>query len=57
VLAGLLTLFLVEWARRKDWHMALKSMKGMLVGWGWAFVIRFIMGMIMIGLWLIWAWA
>jgi hypothetical protein len=56
VLAGLLTLFLVEWLRRKDWRQALNSMKGMLVGWGWAFVIRFIMGMIMIGLWLIWAW-
>jgi uncharacterized protein YqgC (DUF456 family) len=57
ILAALLVLFLIEWLRRKDWRKALTSMKGMLVGCGWAFVFRFIIGMIMIGLWLIWAWA
>jgi uncharacterized protein len=57
ILAALLTLFGIEWIRRKDWRKALASIKGMLIGWGWAFVIRFIIGMIMIGLWLIWAWA
>jgi uncharacterized protein YqgC (DUF456 family) len=56
ILAALLVLFLIEWLRRKDWRKALTSMKGMLVGCGWAFVFRFIIGMIMIGLWLIWAW-
>ena len=56
ILAALITLFGIEWIRRKDWRKALASLKGMLVGWGWAFVIRFIIGMIMIGLWLIWAW-
>ena len=56
ILAALLVLFLIEWLRRKDWREALTSMKGMLVGCGWAFVFRFIIGMIMIGLWLIWAW-
>lgn len=56
VLAALLTLFLIEWARLKDARRALASMKGLLVGCGWAVAIRFIMGMVMIGLWLIWAW-
>jgi uncharacterized protein len=56
ILAALLTLFGIEWLRRKDWRKALASMKGMLLGWGWAFVIRFIIGLVMIGLWLIWAW-
>jgi uncharacterized protein len=56
ILAALLTLFGIEWLRRKDWRKALASIKGMMVGWGWAFVIRFITGMVMIGLWLIWAW-
>jgi uncharacterized protein YqgC (DUF456 family) len=56
ILAALLTLFGIEWLRRKDWRKALASIKGMLLGWGWAFVIRFITGMVMIGLWLIWAW-
>jgi uncharacterized protein len=57
ILGGLLALFLIEWLRLKDWRRALASMKGMLIGWGWAFVFRFIIGLIMIGLWLIWAWA
>jgi uncharacterized protein YqgC (DUF456 family) len=55
LVAALLALFLVEYARRKDAKEALKSMKGMLIGCGWAVVIRFIMGLFMIGFWLIWA--
>lgn len=55
ILAALVTLFAIEWIRRKDWKKALVSIKGMLIGWGWAFAIRFIIGMVMIGLWLIWA--
>ncbi len=57
ILAALLTLFAIEWIRRKDWRKALASIKGMLIGWGWAFLIRFIIGIVMIGLWLIWALA
>jgi uncharacterized protein YqgC (DUF456 family) len=57
LLSALLVLFLIEWLRLRDWRRALTSMKGMLVGCGWAFVIRFIIGMVMIGLWMIWAWA
>ncbi len=56
ILAALLTLFAIEWIRRKDWRMALSAIKGMLIGWGWALLIRFIIGLIMIGLWLVWAW-
>jgi hypothetical protein len=55
ILAGILTLFLIEWARSRDWRRALASMKAMLVGWGWAFAIRLIMGVVMIGLWVVWA--
>jgi uncharacterized protein YqgC (DUF456 family) len=57
ILAALLTMFGIEWLRRKDWRKALRSMKGMLVGCGWAFVIRLIIGLFMIGLWLVWALA
>jgi uncharacterized protein len=56
VLAALGSLFLIEWARLKDAKKAYASMKGMLVGCGWAVAIRFIIGMVMIGLWMIWAW-
>ncbi|MCX6035176.1 MAG: DUF456 domain-containing protein [Chloroflexi bacterium] len=57
ILAALLVLFLIEWIRLKDARKALVSMRGMLVGCGWAAVFRIIIGLVMIGLWLIWAWA
>jgi uncharacterized protein YqgC (DUF456 family) len=57
ILAALLVLFLIEWIRLKDARKALSSMRGMLVGCGWAVVFRVIIGLVMIGLWLIWAWA
>ena len=57
LIAALLALFVAEWIRRKNWRESLKSVGGMAWGCGWAFMIRFIMGVVMIGLWLIWAWA
>jgi uncharacterized protein len=57
ILASLLVLFLIEWLRLKDARKALTSLRGMLVGCGWAVVFRVIIGLVMIGLWLIWAWA
>jgi hypothetical protein len=57
ILTALLVLFLIELLRLKDPKKALTSMRGMLVGCGWAVVFRVIIGMVMIGLWLIWAWA
>jgi uncharacterized protein len=56
ILTALLVLFLVQWLRLKNARMALTSMRGMLIGCGWALIFRFIIGLVMIGLWLIWAW-
>jgi hypothetical protein len=56
ILTALLVLFLVQWVRLKNARMALTSMRGMLIGCGWALIFRFIIGLVMIGLWLIWAW-
>ncbi|HVM72228.1 MAG TPA: DUF456 domain-containing protein [Anaerolineales bacterium] len=55
ILAALVTLFVIEYIRNKDWRKALASLKGMAIGWGWAFLIRLIIGLVMIGLWLVWA--
>jgi uncharacterized protein YqgC (DUF456 family) len=57
ILAALLVLFLIEWLRLKNARKALTSMRGMLVGCGWAIVFRVIIGLVMVGLWIIWAWA
>ncbi len=55
ILAALLTLFGIQWVRLKDPRQALNSLKGMLIGCGWALLFRFIIGLVMVGLWLVWA--
>jgi uncharacterized protein len=44
-----------EYWRLRSLRQAAGTTKGWLVGLGWAFFIRFLTGMAMIGLWLIWA--
>lgn len=49
-------LFLAELRRLKDRDAAVKSTKAYMIGWGWAFSARFIIGVTMIGSWMLWAW-
>jgi uncharacterized protein YqgC (DUF456 family) len=55
LIAAPLILFFVENRRQGDSNRAMKTVKAMMVGWGWGFVIRFVLGMVMIGLWGAWA--
>jgi hypothetical protein len=57
IAAALGALFLVEFISSRDRRKALAVTKGMAIGWGWAFVLRFGVGVMMIALWAIWAWA
>lgn len=54
LLGALTALFLVEWLRHRNWRSAFISTRGWAEGWGWAFLIRFLMGLLMIGLSVIW---
>jgi uncharacterized protein len=49
-------LFLAESRRLKDRDAAVDSTKAYMIGWGWAFGIRFLIGLVMIGFWMLWAW-
>jgi uncharacterized protein len=49
-----LVIFLLEWRKQKDWRKALQSLRGMAVGWGFSFVFRFGIGILMIICWIIW---
>src|SRR5688500_5922257 len=49
-------LFLAETRRLKDRDAAVDSTKAYMIGWGWAFGVRFLIGLVMIGFWMIWAW-
>jgi len=48
--------FVVEFIRRKKWREALNVAWALMVGWGWSIAIRITIGVVMIGLWMIWAW-
>lgn len=57
LVAAPLGLFLAELSRLKNRDEALKSTKAYMIGWGWAIGARFIIGITMIGSWMLWAWA
>lgn len=54
--AAPLGLFLAELRRLKERDAAIASTKAYMIGWGWAFGARFIIGLFITGLWMLWAW-
>ena len=56
LVAAPLVLFLAELRRLKNRDDAISSTKAYMVGWGWAFGARFIIGLAITGLWMLWAW-
>lgn len=54
LIAALLALFLVEWRKHKDRSVALNSMTHMAIGLGWSVLVRYGIGAVMIGLWVLW---
>jgi uncharacterized protein YqgC (DUF456 family) len=49
-----LFLLLAEWWQHRNWRKALKTTRGLAVGWGWSFLARFGIGVLMIMLWGVW---
>ena len=56
LVAAPLGLLLAEFRRLKNRDEALKSTRAYMIGWGWAFGVRFIIGVAITGLWMLWAW-
>jgi len=56
MIASPVGLFLAEWRRVKDKQTALNTTKAWMIGWGWSFVARFGIGVLMILFWGLWAW-
>jgi uncharacterized protein YqgC (DUF456 family) len=54
ILLSLAALFAIEYFRQRNWRNALESTKSMALGCGWAVVVRFLIGLMMIGLYLAW---
>lgn len=55
VIATPLVVLLLEYLRQKDWKKALTALKGAVIGWALSFVARFILGLFILGLWVVWA--
>lgn len=59
-IAGLVSaplgVLLAEFIRRRKWRESLIVAWSLMVGWGWSIAIRITIGIVMIGLWMIWAW-
>ena len=54
LIAAPLALFGSEYYRLQDRDQALQVMRALLAGWGWAFVLRFGIGLVVLILWGIW---
>ncbi len=55
LIAAPLVVWLLEYLRQRDAGKALASLRGLAIGWGASFVVRFMLGLAMIGIWLVWA--
>jgi uncharacterized protein YqgC (DUF456 family) len=55
IIAAPLVVLLLEYLRQRDFNKALRTLRGLAIGWGTSFVARFFIGLVMIGLWLVWA--
>jgi uncharacterized protein YqgC (DUF456 family) len=55
LIAAPLVVWLLEYLRQRDIGKSLKSLRGVAIGLGASFVVRFMLGLAMIGIWLVWA--
>ena len=55
LVAAPLVVLLLEYLRQHDIQRAWLTVRGLLIGWGASFVVRFFIGLAMIGLWAVWA--
>ena len=51
-----LALYLAEYHRLRNGREAIRSAKGWLIGFGWSFLAMFGIGVLMILVWILWAW-
>jgi hypothetical protein len=48
-------ILLLEYSRGRDLEKAWRATRGLAMGWGLSFLVRFGIGVLMIGMWLVWA--
>jgi uncharacterized protein YqgC (DUF456 family) len=56
LIASPLSLLGMEYLRLRDRRQAFETTKAYVISAGWAFLARFTIGLMMVGLWMLWAW-
>jgi hypothetical protein len=56
IIAAPLSVLLLEYWRAGNWQKAWKAIRGLAAGWGLSFVVRFGIGVLIMGIWWLWAW-
>jgi uncharacterized protein len=51
-----LAILLLEYLRLRNWKAAWRSLRGLATGWGAAYFVRILLGLVIIGLWAVWVW-
>jgi uncharacterized protein YqgC (DUF456 family) len=49
-------LLLLEYGRHRDLNKAWQTLIGLAGGWGASVAVRFLIGLVILGLWLLWVW-
>ena len=52
-----IAIFLLELIRVREWRSAWRATRGLALGWGLSFLVRFGIGLVMIATWLVWVFA
>jgi uncharacterized protein YqgC (DUF456 family) len=55
LIAAPAAVLLMEYRHKRDWEKAWRATRGLALGWGLSFLVRFGIGVLMIGMWLLWA--
>jgi hypothetical protein len=56
IIAAPLAILALEYYRLRDWGKAWQALRGLATGWGLSFIVRFVIGFVMMGLWWVWVW-
>ena len=57
LIAAPVVILLLEYWRRRDWGKSWQATRGLVLGWGLSFLVRFGIGLLMVALWLVWAFS
>ncbi len=57
LIAAPAVILLLEYWHRRDWYKSWQATRGLILGWGLSFLVRFGIGLLMIALWLVWAFS